>query len=393
MKKIILVVILHTCCANFLFTQTKDVKDKSILMLNNKGLNIGGYAQIDYNHTGNSENIFNNSTLDVHRFVTFFGYNFNEKTSFFAEIEMEHVVELYVEQAFLSHKLNNNITLNTGLMLIPMGIQNLNHEPPTFNGVERTKVDKYIVPTTWREIGIGISGRFTTLSINYELMAVNGFNGYSNGNGLFNGSSALRSGRQKGAESYLTQLDFAARLSFYGEPGLLLGVSAYIGDSESEEYNNLDLNNDFDVISADSTIVGINMLGFDARYNNGPFHLRGQYVFANISNTEQYNTISNSDLGKRILGFYAELGYNLLKIKENDQELIGFFRYENYDTHNKVDEKTLKNTSYNRTEITVGLGWKLVNGAMLKADYQILSNASESDTVSNKLNFGIAIWF
>ena len=39
-----------------------------------------------------------------------------------------------------------------------MGIQNLYHEPPTFNGVERTNVDKYIVPTTWREIGVGING-------------------------------------------------------------------------------------------------------------------------------------------------------------------------------------------------------------------------------------------
>ena len=39
-----------------------------------------------------------------------------------------------------------------------MGIQNLYHEPPTFNGVERTNVDKYIVPTTWREMGTGVTG-------------------------------------------------------------------------------------------------------------------------------------------------------------------------------------------------------------------------------------------
>ena len=66
------------------------------------------------------------------------------------------------------------MSLQAGLMLIPMGIQNLYHEPPTFNGVERTNVDKYIVPTTWREIGVGINGSLDEQSINYQLMMVNG---------------------------------------------------------------------------------------------------------------------------------------------------------------------------------------------------------------------------
>ena len=91
-------------------------------------------------------------------------------------------------------------------------IQNLYHEPPTFNGVERTNVDKYIIPTTWREMGIGLSGRSLAHSINYQAMLVNGFNGYNDG-GVFSGKSGLRSGRQKGAESYITYPDFAARAS------------------------------------------------------------------------------------------------------------------------------------------------------------------------------------
>ena len=363
------------------------------ILAGNKGLNIGGYAQIDFNHSLTDDNSFKNSKLDVHRLVTFFGYNFNEKTSFVSEIEMEHVVELYVEQAFLSHKLNEGLNLNAGLMLIPMGIQNLYHEPPTFNGVERTNIDKYVVPTTWREIGVGISGRLNSYSINYEFMLVNGFNGYSSGQGKFSGSSGLRGGRQKGAESYMTKPDFAARFNYYGEPGLSLGVSAYVGDSESEEYNDLDLDNNIAVLAADSTIVGINMFGIDARYNKEALQLRGQYIIANLSNTEQYNIKSNSDLGKRISGYYTEIGYDLLNNKDTDEELIGFFRYENYDTHSQVDEVTVKNESYNRTELTFGLGWKLAYGAMLKVDYQIISNASNPDNTSAKLNLGTAIWF
>ena len=394
MKLYLLTITLCVGLVNFTNAQTTlNGNTSSRILTGDEGLHIGGYAQIDFNQEIFNDNIFNNSKLDVHRLVTFFGYNFNENTSFVAEVEIEHVVEVYVEQAFLSHKLNDKFNLNAGLMLIPMGIQNLYHEPPTFNGVERTNVDKYIVPTTWREIGVGVSGRLKSYSINYELMAINGFSGYSDEQGSFGGSNGLRSGRQKGVESYMNKPDFAARINYYGEPGLSLGISAYIGCSESEEYNNLDLNNNFDLASADSTIVGIEMLGIDARYNKGPLQLRGQYIVANISNTEQYNIKSNSDLGKKLSGYYAEVGYDLLNKKNTNEELIGFFRYENYDTHSDVDVVTFKNDAYNRTEMTFGLGWKVAKGAMLKFDYQILSNASETSNKSEKLNFGTAIWF
>ena len=118
------------------------------IIAGNSGLNIGGYAQIDFNLESRDGTIHNNGRLDVHRLVTFIGYNFDDKTSFISELEFEHVSEVYVEQAFLDYRFKDNISLNTGLMLIPMGIQNLYHEPPTFNGVERTNVDKYIIPTT-----------------------------------------------------------------------------------------------------------------------------------------------------------------------------------------------------------------------------------------------------
>ena len=115
------------------------------IIAGNPGLHIGGYGQIDFNLNERDGTIHNNGKLDAHRLVTFLGYNFNEKASFVSELEFEHVSEVYVEQAFLDYKIKKNLSINAGLMLIPMGIQNLYHEPPTFNGVERTNVDKYII--------------------------------------------------------------------------------------------------------------------------------------------------------------------------------------------------------------------------------------------------------
>ena len=80
------------------------------------------------------------------RMVLLFGYKFNDKVQFVTEIELEHVEEVYVEQAFLQYSLNDHVNLRGGLMLVPMGIINEYHEPTTFNGVDRPSVDKSIVP-------------------------------------------------------------------------------------------------------------------------------------------------------------------------------------------------------------------------------------------------------
>ena len=373
-------------------TNIKAQNSAEKIVAGNEGLHIGGYGQIDFNLPTRDGTTYKNGTLDVHRLVTFFGYNFNEKTSFVSEVEFEHVTEVYVEQAFLDYKIKNNLSVNAGLMLIPMGIQNLYHEPSTFNGVERTNVDKYIIPTTWREIGIGVSGRSLEHSLNYQVMVVNGFNGYDKDGGVFSGKSGLRSGRQKGAKSYITHPDFAGRVSYYGHLGLNLGFSAYLGDSESKKYDGLDLADESAVASADSTIIGIQMIGVDARYTEGPLQLRGQYIIANLSNTDQYNSITEKDLGSKLTGYYAEAGYNLLDGKSETEELIAFARYENYNTHAEVAEGYSINDAYNRTELTIGLGFKIAKGAMFKADYQIISDASSEDK-RGQFNFGTAIWF
>ena len=378
-----------------IFISVKAQNSAEKIVAGNSGLHIGGYGQVDFNLNERKGTINNNGKLDVHRLVTFFGYNFNDKVSFVSEVEFEHVSEVYVEQAFLDYKINNNLSVNAGLMLIPMGIQNLYHEPPTFNGVERTNVDKYIIPTTWREMGVGISGRSIEHSINYQAMLVNGFNGYDDG-GVFSGKSGLRSGRQKGAESYITYPDFSGRVSYYGNPGLNLGFSAYLGDTESKAYDGLDLSDDIAVSSADSTIVGIQMIGIDARYIKGSVQFTGQYVIAELSNTNQYNEYTGKDLGSKLTGYYYEIGYNLMdgiipSISSNTEELIAFARYENYNTHAETEGIAI-NDAYNRTEITLGLGFKVAKGAVFKADYQIKSNSS-SDDETGQFNLGVGVWF
>ncbi|MCK5701363.1 MAG: hypothetical protein KAI29_09430 [Cyclobacteriaceae bacterium] len=366
------------------------------MMQTDRKLTIGGYAQIDYNQPLNS-GTYNNGLLDVHRLVLLFGYKFNSRTQFITELEIEHVKEVFVEQAFLDYRINNYMNLRAGLMLIPMGIVNEYHEPPTFMGVERPLLDKYIVPTTWREIGIGITGNLPSANLKYQAYIVNGFSSYTDGPTL-RGSDGLRKGRQKGAKSFMSSPNFTTKIEYYGFSGLNIGLSGYIGNTQSTLYNGLEKDNTDAIAQADSSVVGISMIGLDARYSQKGLQIRGQLNYANISNTDAYNNISNdadktNDLGSALFGYYLEAGYNVFQGAGNIKtELIPFIRYSEFDTHHNVEGELEKNDNYHRTVITTGLGWKVAPGAIFKIDMQFLKTKADN-TFSTIFNAGVGIWF
>ena len=356
--------------------QTQQNAAQRILTGNiNTGVTVGGYGEITYNQP---ESL--NGELDVQRLVLLFGYKFNEKTQFVTEIELEHVEEVFVEQAFLQYSIADNVNLRGGLMLVPMGIVNEYHEPTTFNGVERPSTDNSIVPTTWREIGFGVYGRFNEISLAYQAYVFNGFASL-NGEKTLGGSSGLRNGRQKGIKSTIDSPNLSMKLDYYGISGLRLGLAGYLGRTQAED----------DVEEIDGSSVGIAMLGFDARYAYKRFTARGQFIQASLSDTNDYNTLYDANLGSALQGWYLETAYNLLP-QTKQQQLFAFVRYEDYDTHASVDDGILRNDAYHRNEWTLGLSYKLAPGAVVKADYQIKDNASSTD-VPNQLNIGLGVWF
>ena len=353
-------------------------ENASQAMLKNKDekkVTIGVYGQVDYNEVEGSKK----GKMDVHRMVLLLGYNFTDKVQFFTEVELEHVKEVFVEQAFLNYRLANNFNIKAGLMLVPMGIINEYHESPTFFGVERPSVDHDIVPTTWREIGIGISGKFGDLPLKYQAYIFNGFTSDS-----LRGIDGLRNGRQKGAESFISSPTFSAKLDYYGISGLRLGLSGYFGNTQTT--------GDKDAFGE---TVGVQMIGFDARYNYKKFKAAGQFITISLSDTKEYNTahttaIFTSDLGRKMEGWYIEAGYNLLPY-DSDKKLALFIRYEQYDTHAST-EGFIASDKYNRQITTFGFNYQIAPGAAFKIDYQLKNDKTTID-LPNQFNAGIAIWF
>jgi len=382
MRRILFIVLAMIATASF---AQQDTQQDSLRVINRLGYNnaskltIGGYVQIDYNEPDGPTP----GKLDVHRLVMLFGYNFSDRVSFLTEIEWEHVKEVYVEQAFVNYSFSTAFNIRGGLMLVPMGYVNEYHEPPVFYGVERPGLDNYIVPTTWRELGIGATGNLQNLSLRYQAYLFNGFISYMDGEGTLRGSDGLRKGRQKGAESVINTPNLSVKLDYYGILGLRLGLAGYFGNTQTDDS------------SVEGSTVGVSMIGFNALYRYKSLDLRGQYIWTSLSGTEDYNELTGKDLGSQMNGFYLEAAYDILPWidRNTDKQFFLFTRYEAYDTHADTDGDLDRNPAYDRNNVTAGFDFKIAPGVVFKADYQWFNDAREGIDPDNQFNAGIGVMF
>src|SRR2546426_10773900 len=98
------------------------------------------------------------------------------------------------------------------------------HEPPTFNDVERPGFDHDVIPTTWREIGLGAVGTIPGGSgLAYRVYVVNGLRA----DGL-SAAEGIREGRQEGRQASFANPSFTGR-GEWARPGVKIGGSFWYG--------------------------------------------------------------------------------------------------------------------------------------------------------------------
>src|SRR5579863_6020032 len=184
---------------------------------------LGGYGELTLNAPA-----IGPSVIDLRRLVLFVGHNFNERIRFYSELEVEHAVasstdrgEFEVEQAYLDGLFTRHFNLRGGLIIMPVGIINVYHEPPTFNGVDRPDVDTLVIPSTWREAGFGVFGEIRT-GLSYQVYAVTSFN--ANG---FTAQSGIAEGHQEAQLAYAGDGGLVGRLTYEPILATIFGVSGY----------------------------------------------------------------------------------------------------------------------------------------------------------------------
>jgi hypothetical protein len=312
------------------------------------------------------------------------GYKFSDQILFNSELEFEHGStgsggSVSIEFAYLEYRLSPQFGLRGGLLLPPMGFINEVHEPPAFLGARRPETERQIIPTTWRESGIGIFGGFDKLS--YRAYLVNGFdvNGFS--------QTGLRGGRQNGSEAAAENFGVVGRLDLTPGLGLTVGTSAYLGNSGQGEA----------LPSDPAATLGARTFIWEghAQYKAAGFDLSGLLALSTLDEVDEINGLlgltGDASVGERLIGWYLQGGYDILRGTRSTHQLIPYLRFERLDTQDRVPEGFVRNPENDRSLLTLGAMWKPVANVSLKADYQIVSNQAETGV--NQLNVNLGYLF
>lgn len=288
---------------------------------------IGGYGELHYEGGDKDE-------VDFHRFVLFFGHEFNDRIRFFSEVELEHALakdtadgsgpgEVELEQAYIQMDLNQNHRLNAGVQLLPVGLVSVTHEPPTFFGVERNRVESDIIPATWWEAGIGLEGNFGKSGLSYNAMLHSGLDVPLSGGSAFK----IRSGRKKVAKAPAKDPAITGTLKYTGITGVELAASA--------QYQVDITQGDGDPITGEAVSAFLFSTHMDARYEG--FGLRALYASWWLDGE------TPDLLGRdRQYGFYLEPSYRFavpIAFLGDNSELGFFYRFSKW--NNEAGENVL----------------------------------------------------
>src|ERR1700761_8801233 len=222
-------ILFFTLLSTSLLAQKATVTSEDSLTnnLSKSATTIGGYGDAFYQHNSRLQT----AKMDLERFVLFTGHKFNDKISVFSELEVEDAKvtggesggEVSIEQAYIKFNLNANQYIVAGLFLPRIGILNEDHLPNTFNGNERNYVETFVIPATWRELGVSLFGSFNSIPVNYSIGVVNGLS-----SGMFAHGTGIVDGRFEGRNATGNNLAITGSLQFY-QGDFKAQVSGYYG--------------------------------------------------------------------------------------------------------------------------------------------------------------------
>jgi len=358
---------------------------------------IGGYGELHYNNfrgdvpTGKK---LKKDEIDFHRFVLFFGHRFNDWISFKSEFELEHALtkgdgsskgEVELEQAYLDFNINPLVNAKAGVFLIPMGVINETHEPPTFYGVERNEIETRIIPSTWWEAGVGLYGE-ALAGLNYQLNVTSSLDAGKLKKNDF--SKGFRDARRKVSEAPAEDIALSGALNYTGVPGFLVGGAFFTGNTGQDSASDTTAPT-FDGVDARLTLWDVH-----ARYNKDRFDLRAMYARGHLGDAAQVNkalgNATGSGVGESFYGWYAEAAYHIWR--QRDQDLAPFVRYEEWDMNDKVPTGFTRNATFKNNIWTIGANYWPHPQVVLKADYQKFDEPD--DTKGDKrVNLGLGYMF
>jgi len=354
-----------------------------------RGLSIGGYGEASaIFFVGDNDGSSRRSNVgDLVRFVTYIGYKFSDRIILNSEIEYEHAKagptvsagtgDVEIEFATLDFLLTEQANIRTGLVLMPMGFLNEIHEPLFYFGNLRPEVEQRIIPTTWRELGVGLHGTILP-GLTYRTYVTNSLNanGFSKTN--------IRGARQSGNRALFEDLAWTARLDYTPIPGLQVGGSVFWGNTGQDQ-----------LFAGKKIDANLTLFEFHGQYQYRGLQLRALFAQGHIGDAEVLSAAlgANGPISSRIVGGYAEASYDILPLlfAGTDMSLSPFVRFERLDTQADVPSGFTPDRSRDIRVINAGLSFKPIPNVVMKLDYRNLDAAAGQ--IADEFNIGFGFIF
>lgn len=375
---------------------------------------LGGYAQMNATalavgaaDDGGAINDFDVSAT-LRRMVIFIAHTFNDDVRFYTELEWENALAcrscvgaVEIEQAFLEWDLmeapqtSPAFTLRAGLVLIPIGILNQWHEPPVFHGVSRARLEEGLIPSTWRELGVGAFGELHP-GLSYEAYVTTGLDA------LRAAPDGFGAGRGNGGLVDLNSVMASGRLELEPLLGFLAGVSAVYSETGGLPFA--------DERFADAAGKAVRLtlpliaLEADARIRRGGLEARALMTSWHYPNAgdlmaarrrDGSPTINLPDASKgavpeQMIGAQLEVAYDVLRpFAFTEQQLLPFARVEFIDTQLQVPKGFVADKSLKTKELTVGLSYRPLPQVVFKSDVQLRNRSVGPDEVQGSVGLGL----
>lgn len=360
---------------------------------NPRGLSIGGYGELTFEHNNVDKRGGAKSIADMQRLILYLGYAFNERLKFNSELELEHSSTsgkhgtgggyFKTELAYLDYNFRKEFGLRGGLLLMPVGIINEIHEPPTFPSAQRPFFERRIALSTWEEMGVGVYG--TVGPVDYRVYLINGL--MLKGGGDYDPKEPLKNIRQRGARAVAEKLGFTGRLDLSLPYNLKIGGSFVIADVQSKGGSDSALG-----LRRGSKVGSVNMFFPHVwwQYAGWDVRLVGGYVKTEDAAKMSQDLGGNAVIPKEQRGFYVQVAHDILRyFNVENQELYVFGIYENIDTHSKVPTGFQKPAGHKLNLYNIGISYKPHPLVAIKTDYVKLDySAPKKDENEYRLTLG-----
>jgi len=325
---------------------------------------IGGYGNAVYSREIQS----GDAGIDLERVVLFIGHTFSPGIALVSELEMEDAKvtggepggEIAFEQAYIQFSLNAGHRIVAGLFLPRIGILNENHLPTSFNGNERTQVETFIIPSTWRELGVGFYGENDIFPFEYSIALVNGLNASG-----FEHGSAIREGRFEGRTASAVALALTGSIA-KSVGSARIQVSGYYGGSAGlppAETDSLRLQG-----GAFGTPVALGEA--DAQFSAGRFAFRILGTLVSIPDAGRINDAFGNNTPRSAYGAYAEAACRVFPGTEDAAggALNAFLRYERLNLNASLPSNGIQDGSLDQHHLIAGLCYFPILDIVIKGD-------------------------